>query len=97
MELTPVQLKRFREQVLGIEAIEVEIGRQLIETENLDLLAQGAIDQVFVIAVNAQIGDALTVQVVDTGVASLDADLKAAQRRGRFDAADRDMAVDGDR
>jgi hypothetical protein len=51
VELPLVQLEGLAEVALGLGLVEVEVGRVLVEAEELDLLALGGGDEVGVVAV----------------------------------------------
>ena len=97
MELSDIELERLAEVVADAELVEVEVGRRLVEAEDLDFGAAGGAEQGLVVVVLQQRRDAPFGELVDAGVALLHADLEALERLHIADAADRGMAVDVDR
>ncbi len=83
--------------VVDAEPVEVEVGRCLVEAEDLDLAAACRRQQRGIVVVGLQRVDPLLGEFVDAGVALLHADLEALERGHLADAADRGMAVDVDR
>ena len=93
-ELPLVELEGLAEVVLGVGPVEIEVGRKLVEAEQLDLLTLGGGDQCGVVGVFDQRGDVLGVEPVDAGIARLHADLEALEGAHAADAADGGVGVD---
>jgi len=96
VELAAIELEGLDELPVGAEPVQVEVGRVLVEAEDLDLAPVGCEDQVLVTRILLQIGDAGLGEDVDAGIAIHDADEKALKRRRVGDAADRLAGVDVD-
>ena len=97
MKLTAIQLERLHELLVRSQLIQVEVRWILVETEDLDILDLGCLDQLRVVTVVDECIDAAVLEPFDAGIALHHPHPESAQRVETGEPADCDIPVDSDR